>query len=135
MKKALAIDVGGTKIYSTIINENGEEVTSITLTDDVKVTASWKIKKFNIENKKLNEEGNGICTLTNDSFSYVGDLKVKEFSHDIITLRALAFSCGEEFECYYQNELYYFYPKINKKQCVKWALIVDELVKGAEVNE
>ena len=93
------------------------------------------IKKFNIENKKLNEEGNGICTLTNDSFSYVGDLKVKEFSHDIITLRALAFSCGEEFECYYQNELYYFYPKINKKQCVKWALIVDELVKGAEVNE
>ena len=29
MKKALAIDVGGTKIYNTIINENGEIITEI----------------------------------------------------------------------------------------------------------
>ena len=29
MKKALAIDVGGTKIYSAIINENGEIVSEI----------------------------------------------------------------------------------------------------------
>lgn len=29
MKKALAIDVGGTKIYSAIINEKGEIVSEI----------------------------------------------------------------------------------------------------------
>ena len=29
MKKALAIDVGGTKIYSAIINENGEIISEI----------------------------------------------------------------------------------------------------------
>ena len=93
------------------------------------------VKKFNIEDKKQNEEGTGTCSLTNQAFTYKGDLKVQQFCHDIVTLRALAFSCGEEFECYYNNELYYFYPKLNKKQCVKWALIVDELVEGAEFNE
>ena len=29
MKKALAIDVGGTKIYNTIINEKGEILTEV----------------------------------------------------------------------------------------------------------
>lgn len=101
----------------------------------INLSCNVKIKKFNIENKKLNEEGYGVCTLTNDMFNYSGNLNVKEFTHDIINLRALAFSCGEEFECYYNNELYYFYPEYNKKQCVKWALIVDELIKGAEIDE
>ena len=65
----------------------------------------------------------------------MGDLKVKEFEIEISNLRALAFSCGEEFECYHDNELYYFYPKTNRQQCTKWALIVDELVKGVDLIE
>lgn len=93
------------------------------------------VHKYNIENKKLDEEGNGKCILTNKSFKFIGDLKVESFEIEIEQLRALAFSCGDEFECYHNNELYYFYPKENKKQCVKWALIVDELVKGADTCE
>ena len=29
MRKALAIDVGGTKVYNTIVNENGEIVADV----------------------------------------------------------------------------------------------------------
>ena len=103
--------------------------------DNIYLETEVEIRKFNIENKKLCEKGFGKCILTNNSFKYVGDLKVKEFEIDIINLRALAFSTGLEFECYHENELYYFYPKTNRQQCTKWALIVDELVKGADSLE
>ena len=93
------------------------------------------VKKFNIDNKTLNEEGHGKCTLTNKYFKFEGDLNVKEFTIDIKNLRALAYSCNEEFECYYNDELYYFYPTINKQQCAKWALIVDEMVALEDNNE
>lgn len=103
--------------------------------NNINLSCEVKVKKYNIENKKFNEKGTGKCTLTNSCFKYEGDLKVKEFTIDMKMLRALAFSCGEEFECYYNDELYYFYPKTNKQQCTKWALLVDELVKGEDVNE
>lgn len=103
--------------------------------DNVYLETEVEIRKFNIENKKLDEVGTGKCILTNHSFKYIGDLNVKEFEIEIANLRALAFSAGEEFECYHNNELYYFYPKTNRKQCVKWALIVDELVKGVDLGE
>lgn len=93
------------------------------------------VKKFNFNDSSLKEEGTGTCYLTNNEFKFEGDLKVKEFTHKIKDLKALAFSCGEEFECYYDNELYYFYPTENKPQCTKWALIVDELQKLEENNE
>ena len=95
----------------------------------INLSCEVKIKKFNIDNKKLDEKGRGICYLTNNEFRYEGDLKVSNFTISMEHLKALAFSCGEEFECYYNDELYYFYPVEKKEQCVKWALIVDELVK------
>ena len=42
-------------------------------------------------------------------------------------LKALAFTANEEFECYYGDELHYFYPKDNRLQVAKWALLVDIL--------
>ena len=98
----------------------------------INLSCEVDIKKFNMDNKKLDESGQGKCFLTNDGFRYEGNLKVTAFEYDYKVLRALAFSCGEEFECYYDNELYYFYPKQNKQQCAKWALLVDELVKQEE---
>ena len=88
-----------------------------------------KVKKFNLKDSSLNEEGTGVCYLNNDEFIFEGDLKVGKFVQKIKNLYALAFSAGEEFECYYDNELYYFYPEEDKAQCAKWALIVDELQK------
>ena len=71
--------------------------------------------------------------MTNEMFTFKG--KVNDdisFEIPVKQLKALAFSTNEEFECYYNEELYYFYPNENKKQCTKWALIVDEL--NEEVN-
>ncbi|MBO7361458.1 MAG: hypothetical protein J6V48_10055, partial [Clostridia bacterium] len=38
---------------------------------------------------------------------------------------ALAFSCGEEFELYNDEDLYYFYPVENRLQTVRWGLLAD----------
>lgn len=90
-----------------------------------------KVKKFNFKTNTYDIPGNGKCVLTSDSFSFEGvvDGKECEFSTPIKEFRALAFSANEEFECYFDEELYYFYPVENRLQCAKWALIVDILNK------
>lgn len=95
----------------------------------IELKTNVRVKKFNFKDSKLNEEGRGVCYLNNDEFVFEGDLKVERFALKVKNLYALAFSAGEEFECYYDNELYYFYPEEDKAQCAKWALIVDELQK------
>ena len=115
--------------YELIVKAEQEKLDNVYLETEVDV------HKFNIDSKKLDEKGTGKCILTNHSFKFIGDLNVKVFEIEINNLRALAFSTGLEFECYYNNELYYFYPKTNRQQCTKWALIVDELVKGVDSFE
>ena len=80
-------------------------------------------------NKKEDVSGEGICTITKQGFSFSGTVGGNEvsFSHTVESLQALAFSVNEEYECYFNNELYYFYPKENKKSCTKVALIYDLL--------
>lgn len=107
----------------------------LNINNDLNLSCEVKIKKFNFKNKKFNEKGIGTCTLTKNEFIYEGNLKTKSFSIPINVLKGLPFSCGEEFECYYNDELYYFYPIKNKTQCAKWALLVDEIVKGQEEDE
>ena len=100
--------------------------------DNINLECEVKVKKFNIDNKKLDEKGSGVCKLDNDKFTFEGNLKVKSFSIDLEILRTFAFSCGEQFECYYNDELYYFYPVKNPQQCAKWALIMDEVSQKFE---
>ena len=69
----------------------------------------------------------GACSLTKDVFSYRSD-KVS-FTIPTAQLPALAFSCGKEFELYYKDELYYFYPVEQKEQCARWGLLVDLLAE------
>lgn len=65
----------------------------------------------------------GVCTLTKEGFTYCSDKT--SFSIPIEKLRALAFSCNKEFELYYKEELYYFYPVKDRNQTARWALITD----------
>jgi uncharacterized membrane protein YdjX (TVP38/TMEM64 family) len=67
----------------------------------------------------------GACTLTKDAFSY----RSNKISFTIPTahIPAIAFSCDKEFELYYKDELYYFYPVQNRRQAARWALIADLL--------
>ena len=49
----------------------------------------------------------------------------------------MAFSCGLEFEVYYEGELYFFYPEQQPQQAARWALAVDLLTerRRAEKND
>ena len=67
----------------------------------------------------------GECRLTETEFTYRSARE--EFKIPTENLPALPFSCGEEFELYHKNKLYYFYPETNRQQVARWALIVDLL--------
>lgn len=67
----------------------------------------------------------GICTLTREAFSFRSDKE--SLSVPLDQLPALPFSCNEEFETYFHENLYYFYPTENRRQVVRWALLVDLL--------
>lgn len=83
-------------------------------------------------NKKCNnlvETGKGICSLNKNELTYVGTINgettTKNFN--IKNIPALPFACNENFEIYADNTYYYFSPKENKKQCVKWS-ICEEII-------
>lgn len=93
-----------------------------------------KVKKLDLLNKKKDKSGIGTITLTKDMIKFVGfvDGKEVEMEHQLKNLKGLAFSCGSEFEFYYHDELYFFYPE-NGKVCVQYAMIVD-IVNELENN-
>jgi uncharacterized membrane protein YdjX (TVP38/TMEM64 family) len=74
----------------------------------------------------------GRCTLDANGFSY-RSARVS-FTIGFDALPALPFSCDREFETYYEGDLYYFYPVENRRQVVRWALIVD-LIKELRDEE
>ncbi|MBO4368235.1 MAG: hypothetical protein J5859_05945, partial [Clostridia bacterium] len=69
----------------------------------------------------------GECTLDRDAFRYVSERG--SFVIPAAELPALAFSCGEEFELYINDELHYFYPQELPVQAARWALAADLLAK------
>ena len=65
----------------------------------------------------------GRCTFDKDAFTYSsGSIN---FSIAAEKIPALAYSCGEEFELYYNDELYYFYPVTDRAQVARWGLAAD----------
>ncbi len=75
----------------------------------------------------------GVCTLNKDGFSYSSAAHSFSVGYDL--LPALPFSCGKEFETYHDEKLFYFYPKENRIQVARWALIVDLIKELSDENE
>lgn len=73
--------------------------------------------------RKVRSEG--VCTLTPEAFCFRSD--TEDLSVPLSQLPALPFSCDEEFETYFHENLYYFYPRENRRQAARWALLVDLL--------
>jgi len=67
----------------------------------------------------------GVCTLTKDTLSYHSDSI--DFTVSTATIPCFAFSSGTEFDFYYKNELYYFYPVEHPQDPARWALFADLL--------
>ncbi len=74
-------------------------------------------------------EERGACFLSPAGFEYRSP--AVSFSVPLRDLPALAFSCGEEFELYHKDELYYFYPLEQPLQVARWGLLVDLLNEKA----
>lgn len=99
------------------------------LDDDIVIEQEVDVKKINFIDKKKDILGEGVCRMTKDIFSFTGTIGGENlsFTHTHKSLQALAFSVNDEYECYHENELYYFYPKENKLSCTRVALLYDIL--------
>ena len=101
------------------------EIQDLCLQTDVKTVIYHDAGKYKTKEK-------GYCTLTGDGFSYRSERD--SFTIGFDALPALPFSVNTEFETYHNGDLYYFYPVENRRQVVRWALIVD-LIKELRDEE
>ena len=69
----------------------------------------------------------GVCELTAEAFRYRSG--TGGFTIPTAELPALAFSCGKEFELYYEDRLHFFYPEEHPCQVARWSLAVDLLAE------
>ena len=106
--------------YAEIRRQEAEELDTLVLETPVRT------KIFGANGGPLRWE-KGICRLDTESFRYRSENE--SFAIPTAKLPALAFSCGEEFELYRENELHYFYPLEEPKQVARWALAVDLLAE------
>lgn len=86
-----------------------------------------EIARFDKKKRAMVKCGKGVCTLTENSITYVGsdgENERAEYTHTHKTLAVLAFACNEEFEFYIDDELLYFYPE-NSQAVAKWSLVWD----------
>lgn len=97
---------------------------------DLKARVRTQVFDKNVR-KKLKEEGE--CEFTPSGFTYRS--KSVEFTIPADKMLAIPFSCGTEFETYYNGELYYFYPLEKTSQTARWGLISDIMKARNDENE
>ena len=97
--------------------------------DSIVIEEEVDVNKISFKGEKYDVHGTGVCTMTKDTFSFKGKFGDEEvsFTHTHKSLQALAFSVNEEYECYNDGILYYFYPKENRASCTRVALLYDIL--------
>lgn len=119
--------------YELIKDHEREEIKN---SGDEIISQEVLVKKISFVDKKLDLYGTGVTKITKEGFSFSGEVSGNKvsFSYSLDYLQALPFSINEEYECYYNNELYYFYPKDNRASCTKVALIYDLLQEEKHEN-
>ncbi len=87
------------------------------------------VKVFTPGEKKPGKE-KGVFHFDREKVSFRSDVSDLYFEYSTETLEGIAYSVNEEFELYYQNRLYYFYPpKGDRAVCTRLALLF-EILKG-----
>ena len=94
---------------------------------DIELKADVTAVIYSNTGKKRRERGK--CRLTYDGFTY--ESSNASFHYPLDKIQALAFTSGEEFETYHDDEMYFFYPDENPAQVARWAHIVD-IIKTME---
>ena len=105
--------------------------------DEIKKIEEDNIENINIDvevNTKIFKDGvrkavldEGIFHLDKEGLYYKSTKSDIYFEYKVKDLKGIAYSVNEEFEMYYNNDLYYFYPKENKKICTRIALVFEIL--------
>ncbi len=83
------------------------------------------------EGVKKYKTDSGVFHLDKDRLFYKGSQSDLYFEYLVKDIEGMPYSVNEEFEMYHNNELYYFYPKDNRKICTRINLIYG-LLKGRE---
>ena len=111
--------------YKAIKDMELKELDKLSL--DIEVDT--KIFDFKTRDPRLDK---GVFHFDKNGVSYTSSENGLVFKYTIDELEAIAYSVNEEFEMYYRNELYYFYPsKDDKSICTRVALIY-EAIKDVE---
>ena len=105
--------------------------------DEIKKIEEDNIESINIDvevNTKIFKDGvrkalldEGIFHLDKEGLYYKSTQSDIYFEYKVKDLKGIAYSVNEEFEMYYNNDLYYFYPKENRKICTRIALVFEIL--------
>ncbi|MBQ7600809.1 MAG: VTT domain-containing protein [Lachnospiraceae bacterium] len=87
------------------------------------------VKIYKDQVRKVRKE-KGIFHLDAEKVWFKSSVSDLYFEYTVEALEGIAYSPNEEFELYYQNELYYFYPKKGERNvCTRVALLF-EMLKG-----
>ena len=105
-------------LYDRVKELERAELGSLDLTAEVEVTVYSDKKPYRTKQR-------GVCSLDRERFTYRSDSE--SFSIDTAKIPALAFSCGKEFELYHNGLQYYFYPVGDRRQVIRWSIVIDLL--------
>lgn len=84
-------------------------------------------------NMRKKRKDKGVFHIDKDKVVYHSTKTDLRFEYETKKMEGIAYSINEEFEMYYNDELYYFYPhKKNRKVCTRIALY-QELIKEREL--
>ena len=94
--------------------------------DDLVFDVEVKTEIYDLKSKKTRED-EGVFHLDPQKFGYKSTVSDIVFEREIESVEGLAYSAGEEFETYFNDELYYFYPKKERAICARIALVFEIL--------
>ncbi len=97
--------------------------------EEVQLDIPVDVKIFKDQVKTVRKE-KGVFHLDHEKVYFKSEISDLYFEYSISGLEGIAYSVNEEFELYYEGELYYFYPpKDQRIVCTRVALLF-ELLKG-----
>lgn len=92
---------------------------------DVSLDVPVDVRIFKDGVKKIRTE-KGVFHLDSEKVSFRSELTDLYFEYSIDNLEGIAYSVNQEFEMYYKDELYYFYPtKDDRAVCTRVALLFE----------
>ena len=78
---------------------------------------------------KNKRKDHGFFHYDSEKLSYKSSERDFSFEYETKKLEGIAYSVNEEFEMYYEGELYYFYPVEDKRICTRIALVHELLME------